>query len=804
MRTIERSHLFVALASALSLAAPAAAQDVLEEVIVTAQKRSENMLDIPVAMNALSGVKVDEEFITGVESLTRLAPSLTILDDDISIRGIGTGGFALQVEPTVAFSIDGVVLARTSQAFINLIDVERIEVLRGPQGTLFGKNSSAGLVQIITRRPSREALEGEAELQLIEDDQYIFRGALSGPLTDSTAAGLSVYYEDNDGFTPNPSVSGKNNGEETYTVRGKIDSDLTDNINLLVTGYVRESDKTGPDLQWRSISEPALQDIVSGLGVTADDENETSTSDGQGFENTDEWSLQAELNWDVGDFTLTSLSAYMEWEIETRDDVDEQPTPIRETRFYYFTPSPFGNVGPVNFQQRVGQTIDQFSQELRLTSPAGEKLEYIVGAYFQTYELDDSVRRDFDLCTLPGLILGFPPGPPSPSLVPGQACVDPTFSIISLTDASRLVGFPDVNGQPALTVAEVVRNVKGDNYAVFGQGTYRFTDALALTAGMRYQYDETDLDFEVTIPNIVPGWGFGPAATLSDSVSGDGASGKLALQYDVTDDTMVYGSYARGYKGPTGVFEGGAIADIDAETSDNFEVGLRTAILDNRGFVALTGFWSDYENFQEEQFSAVEQTFILSNVGEVRSRGVELETRANIGEHWVFDAAVSYVDATIEDYPGGPCYVPVTSDPGCVFTPGPGGTVSTTKDLAGGDMPNSPDWKYYVSGRYQRDLGGSNLRVFGQLSYAWQDEVNYSISQNPLTVQDDYGILNGNIGFGSQDGTYQVTLFARNLLDEDYVTNVFQDFIIGYSANTLHYRPKDAERIFGIAFRGSF
>ena len=156
------------LLTVLGAAPLAGAQNVLEEVIVSAQKRDQNMLNVPIAMNVLSGTKIEDEFITGIEDLVRLAPSLTMVGDDVRIRGIGTGGFAsLQVEPSVAFSIAGVVLARTGQAFIDLIDVERVEVLRGPQGTLFGKNASAGLVQVITRRPSRDGLQAEGEIQAI-------------------------------------------------------------------------------------------------------------------------------------------------------------------------------------------------------------------------------------------------------------------------------------------------------------------------------------------------------------------------------------------------------------------------------------------------------------------------------------------------------------------------------------------------------------------------------------------------------------------------------------------------------------
>lgn len=788
----------------------------VDEIIVRAQKRDENLLEVPVAINVLDQDLLESEFITSFDQLPRLAPSLTLLDDDLRIRGVGTGGFAVQVEPSVAVAIDGVVLGRTSQALLDLADVERIEVLRGPQGTLFGKNASAGLVQVITKRPAKD-YEADLEFQGEEQNEYVIRGTVSGPVTSTSGLRLSGIYRNDAGYTPNPSVAGDRNGVESYTTRAKYEWDVTEDLNLLVTGFVRDNELDGPELVFREVQDPALRTLLRRVGVRPSAENEVASSDGRGFENRFEWGTWAEANWTTfGDHVLTSLTAYLDYEQDVRDDVDEQPVPLRSPIFFRNVPTAFGTVGPGNVQQLNNQEIRQFSQEFRLTSPPSRTFEYIAGLYGQYFELDDVLRRDFDSCLSVAALLGLanpdapPPGPVSPPLRFGDRCVDPTGQVISLSEASPIIqqffGLPrTIRGVPGATIAEVKRSLESENYAVFGQGTYHLTDRVDVVAGARVQYDEISGGVDISVPNGIPGFGFGLGPGLSGaSVDGVGASGKAALQYHLTDDAMAYVSYARGYKGPTGTFEGGEFASLDPEESNNYEIGLKTAVLDRRGYVSLTGFWSDYDNFQEEEFSDIEKSFILSNVGSVRTRGVELESRVEPLEGLTFDASGAYVDAKVVEFPDGRCFAPETLDPGCTITRLPPGSIPptrATKDLAGAELPNSPDWKLYVRARYQRDIPSTPLLGFLQMSYSWQDDVQFSLDQNPRTIQDAYGILDGSIGLGDRDGRVLVSFFVQNITDQNYASVIFQDFVTGFSPNIIQFRPKEADRTFGFAIR---
>ena len=812
MRTLKNYLQIGLIAATLAVSGAAWGQQdstaALEEITVFAQKRAENITDVPVALNVIGQEKLDEEHLNNIESLTRIATSLNIVSDNINIRGVGTVGFSTQIEPSVAFAVDGVVLARSGQAFVNLLDVERVEVLRGSQGTLFGKNASAGLVQIITRSPTDE-FSVDTEVQVVEGDETVVKAVVSGPLSDNVGGSVSTYYENVDDFTPNAATGDDKNGTEAFTLRGKIEGDVTEQLQMRAIAFVRKQDINGNELQWREITDPALQQIVGSLGVTPSDENDTTTSDGSGYRDIEELGAQFEFNYetDSGN-TVTSLTAYSNWELRQQDDVDEQPIDLRTPIFITPIPSPLGTVGPVNFAQSTGQDIDQFSQEIRLTSDVNDRLSYIAGAYAQVYELDDTVRRDFDVCLYPSA-LGFPIPPSLPPLQPGDDCFDPANSVASLSTLNSLAFMGNIRGVPALTITELSRNVKGQNYALFGQGSYQVGDSIEWIFGLRYQYDNTDLDFDVTIPNMVPGFGFQQPdmGAVRGSVDGSGGSGLLGLTFDVTDNTMMYAKYTRGYKGPTGEIRPAgfvnqnpdeAIIEIDPETSDNFEVGLKTGFRDGRGYLALTGFFSDYTDYQAEQYSAADQTFVLANVGEVETSGVELELFSRFDSGWGFDASVSYVKAEIKDYPNARCYAPETSDPDCSATP------PFSKNLKGGVMPNTPELKAYVNGRYDHEFASGKHRGFVQVSYSWQDDVQFSLDQNPATIQEAYGLLNASIGFGSQDDRYLLTLFGRNLTGEDHVASMFQDFITTGSRNIVHFRPKNADTLLGASLRVRF
>lgn len=351
----------------------------LEEVIVTARKREQSLQDVSVAVTALSEADLRANQIRNSSDLTAMVPSLNYQkgsnprQSSFSIRGIGTQSYSIGVEPSVSSMVDGVVMGRSLQAFVQLMDVERIEVLRGPQGTLFGKNSTAGVVHIVTQNPSEEF---EAEVQGAFEEGEEYRGGfnVSGPITDNLAFRLAGSYTDTDGWIENVNNGDEYNGGNEYTVRGKLrwtpsdvlefkwSSDYSDLDCDCSQATIRSMDPwDGNDDQVDNILEE-IYPVIPGEENTKVNVNFSPSNEG------DNWGHSLEANWDIGEFTLTSITAYRESSMDASTDDDGRPT------------------NPIGFDQYGHTEQDQWTQELRITSPAADRLNYVVG--FST-----SIRR---------------------------------------------------------------------------------------------------------------------------------------------------------------------------------------------------------------------------------------------------------------------------------------------------------------------------------------------------------------------------------------------------------------------------
>lgn len=346
--------------------------------------------------------------------------------------------------------------------------------------------------------------------------------------------------------------------------------------------------------------------------------------------------------------------------------------------------------------------------------------------------------------------------------------------------------------------------------ALFGQMDWNATDRLTASFGLRILNDETKFDYQSPYEPLVEGDGIRPVPAppgMTDGpdnpnrygagkVSDSAVTGKIALQYTVTDDVNLYGSYAHGYKGPTvdiSVF--GDLTEIDPETSKAWEFGLKSILADGRVFLNLALFDVKFDDFQGQQFDGIAGQYRLDNAGEVSTKGLEVDLTASVTDNLLVGFAGAYTDAKIDKYPAGPCWVPFSTDPGCI---------NGSKDLAGGDLPNSPKWKFNVSGRYDLALPDSRFDMFFSGIYRWQSETQYSFDQNPNTIQSSYGLLDGNIGFISNSGRYTFTIFGKNLLDQDYAAIIFQDPVKINSINIDQYLAKNWRRYFGVQLRVMF
>lgn len=751
-------------------------------IIVTAQRREQALQDVPIAVAAFDGETLLNQQIGDLTNLTQVSPSVTFtqstnaLNSSVQIRGVGTAVFSSAVEPSVSFVVDGVVLSRQGQAYTDLIDIERVEVLRGPQSTLFGKNASAGVVNVVTKRPSK-TFEAEADFLVAEMDEYRLRGSASGPIADTLGVRVTGFYTDVGGHIDNQFDDREFNGAQRYGGRAKFDWDISPNVNFYLIADYRRSEDDCCVYQAREFNNPAWLAINS--DITPSPTNREVNVNAPISNDTESWGLSGEFTIDIGDHTLTSITAYRDWDFSNQIDIDT-------------TPSIGGGITGFDINNGITQ-IEQFSQELRLTSPSGGTLEYILGAYFFDLSLDRRFERK--LC-----LVGLAP----------ENC--PQISI------SPAPGLP-----PILPVSQsgfFEGTVDNQNYAIFGDLTWNISERFRLIGGLRLIREELDVFLIRPVEPLFAGDAvlnaqIAPANIFVDE-DGDGnlddivqngdigdtaVTGRVVAQYEFNDLVNVYASYTRGYKGPTAdvAFDpdfvpGGdrsEFVNVEPETADAFEIGLRSQTADGVLTLNVTGFYAEYDNFQSQAFDAAATTFILGNVGTVSTKGFEIETAIRPNDVLSFNLGYAYTDAEVEDFPNGQCFTPAALDPDCV---------NGVKDLAGARLPNAPVHRFIGSARLDQPISDA-LNVFVQGNIRYQSDTQFSITQNPNTIQDGYAIVDASLGLSSSDRRWIVTAFVRNLFDQNYVNFLFQDPLFTAEVNIDQYAPKDADRFFGASVR---
>lgn len=748
MKAIQKRLVGATALAVMTLSGAAVAQMQLEEVVVTAQKRAESAQDVPVALTAISGDAIENMGIGNMGDLTQMSSSLTVQESGnrnespVSIRGIGTFSYAIGVEPSVSVIIDEVPVATTGQAFANLADVERVEVLRGPQSTLFGKNASAGVINIVTKNPSEE-FEGSVEVTGADDDYYRFAGSVSGPISDSVGFRLNAYYDDFGGNIENALGGDDLQATESQGVRAKVRFDASQDLTVTVTADYNELDQTfsastfrevSPDAQWlKNFGLGVSQDVwFSGIGLKAGEDNFKGAASTIPHSASEDYSVAVKVEYQLGEHSVTSITGWRNWEYVNTTDLDGAA-------------DLFGS----SWDMSSLYEIDQITQEIRIASPASDTFEYVAGLWYS--------QSDYDR--------GFVRKP----LIPGTT--------VAKSDWLAYAG--------------------NEALSVFGQGTWKLSEQLNVTAGLRYQMEDVEVQFD----NAVNGGSF--AGSDDDSVM----VGRAAVQYFVNDDVMLYASYARGYKGQayntTSSFnQFQADNPVGTEDSDAYEVGVKGDFMDGRLRVNANYFLVNYTGFQAQSGvinddGAIELS--LDNVGELETSGVELDVTALLSDNLLLNVGASWTDATIEEFGTAECYNGQTEALGCITDP----VLGRIQDLAGKPLNNSPDLKVVVGLDYGFSVD-EKFDGFMRAHYQWQDEVNFSLTQDPLTVLGSYGILNLSAGVESTDGRYTVTAFVNNALDEFYVT-ALPNLSNLYGATALsQIVPRNAERIMGVRLKYNF
>jgi iron complex outermembrane receptor protein len=761
-----------------AVAAPSAAESTGGDIVVTAQKRSQRLQDVPVAVTALGADALASAQVNSSAGIAALVPSLTYtqntspLNNNVRVRGVGTNLFSAGIESSVSFVVDGVVLARQGQGFTDLIDVDRVEVLRGPQGTLFGKNATAGVVSIVTKAPS-DHLEGAIEGTAAEQNEYRLRGTISGPLAEGIKARLTGYYTNDGGWATNASTGKDVFGTKDWGLRGKVAIDAASNFDLLVIGdYSRSNSTCCQPLAYQQ-GVPLLQQLRSPIVPSID--NRTVLTTTNTFSDVKTGGASVEANLQLGDHKLTSITAWREWDFSNNVDVDglANPSPVR-------VPFGFGWFG-VN-GGTVG--IKQTSEEVRLTSPSGGLFEYTLGGMYYHLDLDRGFQRRVAGC------------PGDMTIALGATCPNPLYQ------------------SSGSTAHETT-----DNYAAFGQLQLNVTSKLSALGGFRLQRER--VAYNGTRPGTAP---FASDTALlggssgANSVSDTDLSGKVGLQYKFSRHAQAYASWTRGYKGYGWDIEFSANfasqKPVKPETVSSWEIGFKGQALDNRLTANIALFDATYTNLQVQATQLVNGApiSIPTNAGSSNSKGVELEVNYRPVEKLTLFGGLTYMHARF-DADGLPCRLPDQASPATVALGAAAPTNAcfrlngaAVQNVRDGLLPNSPDFKANASIRYEDSLTRA-LDGFIQVNGTYQSRVLFDLSQDQALDQHGYGTVDLSLGVRDKNRGYEVTFFVRNLANEHFVNGKQRDNILTNAANPgniLFFTSKNAVRYVGGMVRFNF
>ena len=753
------------------------------DIIVTATRRTQNTLDVPVAVSTYAPEQIARSGINDVKRLTSIAPSLNVSNTQgesagvqIRVRGIGTSGSNPGLESATGVSIDGVFLARSNVALNDLLGIERIELLRGPQGTLFGKNTTAGVINIITKSPSftpgMEAAFTAGNYNLVQTT-----ASLTGPLAGDVVAGrIDAIYTHRDGWLDSTQGAEPYANRNRYRLRGQLLFKPVDDLSLrLIADYSRHNENTQNPPLYRVAGPTAA--IIGALGerpvATYDAPKHPATQIdalAPRFDKLEDFGLSAQLEWKVGPGTLTSITAYRDTIANRSYDGEGSPIQVFD-------------------DPRDGERYQTFSQETRYQGTAGI-LDYLVGVYYSRDKIRsrDSITYGKDYERYVGSLFG------SPTFFP------------------TLTGLPVGSAYPAGSGYNDEYRQKSSSFAVFSQNTLRVTDQLSLTGGLRWTTETKDLDASLFIRNpacaaLLPRLSTIPAAittsicgTNSPTMNGDyqgsrkqsAFSGVVAANWRLSDGVSLYGTYGRGYKAGGYNFDRSSFIwndpnvtqlEFGGETADSFEAGVKTILWDRQLRINVSAFHTAISGYQFNYLRVQPTTTnrVTANLPKFTSKGVELEASVQLFQRLTLSGALTYQDVKyggdLAEYP------------------------SALAQLHGTRAPFAPKWVASGSVNYDQPIGDT-LKAFAYVDVQYQSRANlsYSATTSADYFQAPYALVNGRVGIGDIDEHLTLELWARNLFNKRVWTGIYQATSQSGSIEAFVNEP----RFYGVTLRTKF
>lgn len=744
----------------------------VEEIVVTARRRAETAQRVPIALTALGSAQVEQAGTAGLTQIQQQVPSLQLTvtnarNTNINIRGLGasTAFSNLGLEYGVGVYVDQVYFSRPGQSAFELFDVERLEVLRGPQGTLFGKNTTAGAINITTQAPS---FDPELRAELTAGNYNYLQARASGTMPvvdDKLAVRLSVSDTIRDkGFLRNVRNGERMNDYRNFGARGQILWAPVEDIRVRLIGDYAQARQeccigTNYDVVTTRIDGSPLPNNFYVRAARAGYTPLPNRPYDRRLDLDTEASLKSIsrgltgiVDWDFAGHTLTSVTAWRDWTYRPETDADVIGLSILP-------------------QAGVDEDQRQFSQELRLASTGERTIDYVLGLYYFQQTIED------DLFVVYG----------------------PDAALWILGNAGRAQ-------QAALNglFADGHAKAKTRSYAAFGQGTWRIADPLSLTVGLRYTHEKKTGHFDQTqrgpalatmglspielataqaLRNV-----FAPNVSYDSRTSENNLSGLATLAFQATPDVMAYATYARGFKSGglnLTTLPAGVSAVVDPEKVNHYELGLKSQLFDRRLVFNAAAFWTEISDYQNAQINtAVANTAYIDNVGKVRTRGIELDARARLAEGLNLYASGVYVDATYRDYANAPCPIEYLG-------------LQSVCDLSGRRLPGTSKYSASAGGEYAFPVSDTRELYFGA-DYSYRSSFYSTFNLAAASLVSGYGITNARLGLRHADGDWDMSLWVRNAFDTNYPQ------ILNFSAfNTGLLTAQTGDpRTFGITLRG--
>jgi len=745
-RTVQSFLLTSASGLAILLSSPAVAQEAppeqggaqLDEIVVTAQRRTENSQKVPVAIQTITGEAISRAGYTDVTDLQYMAPGVQYDPTQgaaFQIRGVGTTSFDFSNAKSVNVVVDDVVMdGQRANGLIGMVDIATVDVLMGPQGTLFGKNSTSGVISVTTTKPKLGVTSVRGSASYGEHEERILNATVNLPLGEYAALRVSGFDQAQDGFGRNVTLNRLVGSKHEYGGRARLYLEPNDRFDITVSGdYAHHWDSS---VRTPVSGQPAaVTAILNSLGVYPGPRNADTADSIFGEIETEEWGASARINLKLGDYRLSSISAYRSTLYNNNTPADL--TPI--DRFAYI-PYNYGHL-----------TTEKISQEVHLASPDNRSVTWLAGLFYNRLEARQLQYQWGTLGTGP---------------VPSATLYAPTGAIGEKGNASQ---FDAVN----------------ETMAVFGQAQVNLSEQFRLTFGTRYSHDNNAQGLTYVYVDPKPITGFDPVFIPTSAppvyrfgrVKGDNFSFRVAPEFQITENAMLYASYSTGHK-PKGIaFVGNRYAPYEDETVKAWEIGLKSEWFDRRLRFNIDVFRSEFTDFQATILTEVPDGlggFILAqaigNAGGLRSQGVEASIMAKPTPSLSLSASGTYTDAKFTDY-----------------------VYNETTNYTDTRLPNSPKWSFAVAGDYEHPVS-SNLTLRAHADYAWRSDYWTVVGQPDWSFVPSFGLANARASLVTADKRLEFGVYARNLFDTYFSTG----YQLYGALGLLHYTSPNARRTAGV------